>query len=261
MGQAKEALSRKQRLLAEHQYCCFCGGNARSTTVDHIPPRACFPAGYHPEDFEFPACKPCNNGTSKDDQIFAYYSRLADFNEDNRNPAEMEKLRNAIIERCPNALPTAVGWKGFPSDTLIRPAVEVNVPEEFRSAAITTGRKLACALNYRERKMILTTSHLIKTGLVQIQNPSANTLITYFSHLLPEETIGSRSNIKQYGSRFMYKAGVKEEDDFFVYAAQFGHGFIIWGIVTQSCTMMGEPLDSIASWPIFGPHAAAAQCT
>ena len=116
---------------------------------------------------------------------------------------------------------------------------------------VTIGRKLACALNYRERGKIPTTGHSIKTGLVQLQSPNAETLIAYFAQLLPKHVIGSRSNIKQYGERFMYKVGVKEEDDFFMYAAQFGYGFIVWGIVTMAGISMGEPLDSMTAWPIF----------
>ena len=47
--------------------------------------------------------------------------------------------------------------------------------------------------------------------------------------LLPDQTIGGRSNVKNYGERFGYKSGWKEVEDFFVYIAQFGRGLIVLG--------------------------------
>ena len=70
MGQAKQKKSRYQQLLEDHPLCCLCGGATKSSTVDHIPPQACFPKGYFPEDFEFPACEACNGSSKKEDQIF-----------------------------------------------------------------------------------------------------------------------------------------------------------------------------------------------
>lgn len=87
--------------------CYFCGNAAN--TIDHVPPRACFPTGYAPEGFEFPACDPCNQGTKKQDQIFGLYSMLLDFDESKmRRPEDLEKmsnLRRGIANNYPEALP------------------------------------------------------------------------------------------------------------------------------------------------------------
>jgi hypothetical protein len=66
--------SKKTRFLREHPYCCFCGGTRAATTLDHALPKACFPRDIWPEEFEFPSCNLRNNGTSKHDTIFGYYS-------------------------------------------------------------------------------------------------------------------------------------------------------------------------------------------
>jgi hypothetical protein len=103
-----QGASRKARFLKEHPLCCFCGGTRTATTLDHVPPKACFPLGFWPEEFEFPSCNLCNNGTSKRDTIFGFYSMLLDFNEDNRTHADrerLEKLRDEIARRYPDALP------------------------------------------------------------------------------------------------------------------------------------------------------------
>lgn len=51
--------------------------------------------------------------------------------------------------------------------------------------------------------------------------------------LLPELVVGKRSNMKEkeYGDRFRYIFGYEEQEDFFQYAEQFGHGIVLWGIV------------------------------
>ena len=81
MGQSR---LKKERFHKDHPFCCFCGGARPATTIDHVPPRACFPRGLMPEGFEFPSCKECNEGTSKQDMIFGFTASLVDFNDANR---------------------------------------------------------------------------------------------------------------------------------------------------------------------------------
>jgi hypothetical protein len=113
-----EKLRKRQRFFQENPTCCFCGGVNAATTVDHVPPRACFPKDLMPEDFEFPACKECNNGTSKQDTIFGFCAMLTDFNDANRTPADIARFKQhqAQIEmRWPEALPDpASGQPIFP---------------------------------------------------------------------------------------------------------------------------------------------------
>ncbi len=46
--------------------CYLCGSPA--TTYDHIPPKSLFPKNFQYKGFKVPACKECNNATSKDDE-------------------------------------------------------------------------------------------------------------------------------------------------------------------------------------------------
>jgi len=101
-------LSKTKRFILGHPYCCFCGGVEPTTTIDHVPPKACFPEVYWPEEFEFPACEQCNGESRRDDQLFGFYSQLLDFNESNRTPADVKKitkLRDSIAHNFPDALP------------------------------------------------------------------------------------------------------------------------------------------------------------
>ena len=238
-------LNRKQRFLAGHPYCCFCGGVARSTTVDHVPPKACFPVGHWPETFEFPACDRCNHGTTMHDQIFGFYSMLLDFDGTNISKADIAKLKSGIENNYPGALPNI----GVPLFHQI--GFAVSKPRALGEAATVVGRKLACALYYREGKKALTTGHSIMTGWHQIQNLNTAALTEYFARLLPDRTISSRSNIKRYGQRFAYLSGIKVKEEFFVYAAQFGMGLMVWGIATGPDVVVGEPLGSMA-WRVRG---------
>lgn len=259
-------MTKRQRLLTEHPFCCFCGGNVAATTLDHVPPKACFPDGFWPEGFEFPACENCNRGTKRDDQIFGFYAMLLDFNEANRSKActaRLNKLREGIANNYPEALPNT--WNARPSYTvgsLVTPspiAVATSTPAAFRDAAASIGRKLTHALFYRERRKTLSVQHQFTTGCYQIQNSATKTLTEFLAKLLPDPTTGSRSNIKRYGELFAYKSGVKEAEDFFVYAAQFGKGLIIWGIVLgpgMTLNAVGEPLRSF-SWR-YGANGPAA---
>jgi hypothetical protein len=178
------------------------------------------------------------------DQIFGFYSMLLDFDAANISEADIAKLRSGIENNYPGALP----------DTRVslfhRTGVEVSKPQAFSEATTIVGRKLACALYYREARKALTTGHSIVTGWHQMQNSGAAPLTEYFAQLLPDQTVGSRSNIKRYGQRFAYVSGVKKEEEFFAYTAQFGMGLIVWGIATTE-VILGEPLRSMA-WPVRG---------
>jgi hypothetical protein len=84
-------LGKKKRFMQTNPFCCFCGGTAPSTTIDHVPPKACFPDGYWPDNFEFPACDACNRGSKKDDALAGFYTQQLGFNEANRTAADIAK--------------------------------------------------------------------------------------------------------------------------------------------------------------------------
>lgn len=73
MGEAKQ---RKVQLLAAKTPCIFCGGGTLATTEEHCPPKAMFKERKWPEGYAFPACAPCNNGSSDDDLLVAFLAQL-----------------------------------------------------------------------------------------------------------------------------------------------------------------------------------------
>lgn len=255
MMRAMKRLSKTKRFLLGHPYCCFCGGVEPSTTIDHVPPKACFPEGYWPEEFEFPACEKCNGESRRDDQLFGFYSQLLDFNESNRTPADVKKitkLRDSIAHNFPDALPdpsTARPIYRVGSIIASNPlAIAVRTPKVFREPIETLERKLTHALYYRETGRAVSKTHLFLSEFYQPQGGS-DVLTRYLVGLLPNQTIGGRSNVKTYGERFGYKSGWKEKDDFFMYIAQFGRGLIVWGIVLGSETKISESANYLRAKP------------
>jgi hypothetical protein len=231
-------LSKKAQLLRAHPLCCFCGGTRPAITLDHVPPKACFPRGLCPEGFEFPACKRCNNGNSKDDTIFGFYSMLHDFDEGNKTPEDHKRraeLSKEIARRYPEALPgPGMVEPVHRVGSIITPypvAYSVEPRPVVNHAMDAVGGKLAHALYYREMKAIVTTQHRFFVARDQIQRPGAEILTTFLKRLLPDLRVGYRPNIKRYGNRFAYMSGCKAEEDLFAFAAQFGYGLICWGMV------------------------------
>lgn len=231
-------ISRKARILREHPVCCFCGGVRAAITLDHVPPKACFPRGFWPEGFEFPACKRCNNGTSMYDTIFGFYSMLHDFNEGNRTPEDRkrcEELRKEIAGRYPEALPDpATGEPVQRVGSIVTPypvAFSVKTPLVADQAMNAIGEKLAHDLYYREMKAIVKARHKFFVVRDQIQRAGAENLTAFLKRLLPDLRVGSRSNIKKYGNRSAYMSGCKPKEDLFAFAAQFGYGLLCWVMV------------------------------
>lgn len=247
-----QRVSRKARFLMEHSSCCFCGGTKPATTLDHVPPKACFPLGFWPEGFEFPSCSLCNNGTSKYDTIFGFYSMLLDFNEHNDTSADrnrLEKLRHEIAKRYPEAMPDLATRKPiFRAGhiiTLSPMAISLGMKPAAQEAMRTIGEKLAHALYYRETKKIITSEHRFFVSPYQIQRAGTVDLTAYFRRVLPDFRIGQRSNIKKYGARFAYMSGCKPEEDFFVFAALFGYGLVCWGMVLGTGMEVGKSNDAL----------------
>jgi hypothetical protein len=237
MSESRIRKKKQQKLLDENQDCYFCAGVNPATEIDHVPPKACFPNGYVPEGFEFAACKPCNAGARKQDEVFGLYSMLLDFDQSKMQREEdrrkIAKLREGLINNYPEALPDETKARRISRvGSIITPtpvAVAVPTPQSLKEAAHMMTAKLTHALYFREIGKILTRQHQFYSAVYQPQQGGTEKLTSFFKSLLPNLTVGTRSNVREYGDRFRYISGCK--DDLFVYAAQFGHGLILWGVV------------------------------
>ena len=164
---------------------------------------------------------------------------LLDFDESKIHRKEdrqkIAKLREGIANSYPEALPDET--KAYPVNrvgsviTSTPVAISVPTPESLKDAIKMMTAKLTHALYFRENGNILTRKHQFHSAAYQPQRGETRKLTSCFTALLPNMTVGTRTNIKEYGERFRYSSGYEEHEDFFIYAAQFGHGLILWGIV------------------------------
>jgi hypothetical protein len=223
--------------------------------MDHVPPKACFEDGYTPEGFEFPACGACNSGTRKQDQVFGFYSMYVDFDvsklqrPQHRN--KLERLAKALRNNYPDALIDPATIKTITSTPHIVSstplAISIGTPPAVVDAISVMGAKLTHALYFRETNTVLTNSHLFCSASYQPQQAGTDALTTLMQSLLPNIEIGKRTNIKLYGDRFRYLSGFKTEG-LFCWAAQFGHGIILWGLARATSIVLPPP-GSLASLP------------
>jgi hypothetical protein len=77
VGERKRKLTKNQRFLADHPYCCFCGGTVAAMTADHVPNRAFFVNRDWPEGYEFPSCSDCQVGSRVSELVCAAVMRAA----------------------------------------------------------------------------------------------------------------------------------------------------------------------------------------
>jgi len=68
---------KKRRLVSfkkKHPFCCLCGGEIPTQTIEHAPPKIMFWDKQRWPGLEVPACQRCNHGSSQSDQLAAFYA-------------------------------------------------------------------------------------------------------------------------------------------------------------------------------------------
>jgi hypothetical protein len=161
MGQAKNSRRLSQRLLSDHPNCCFCGGGTNATSVDHVPPKIVFWGKRRPAGLEVPACRACNQGTRKLDQVAGIFSRiLVDSTPPPDGEAEFERILGSVArdfpgwqrESVPSPAQVAAFGAQFGSSTPGQPA---NIGPLATDALNVVGAKLGFALHYQFTKTIV----------------------------------------------------------------------------------------------------------
>ncbi len=202
--------------------------------------------------------------------IFGYHAMLLDYNIGNQNVGRAHGLHRGLGNNAPGAIPefnpspnairSYMKQHGTPRTPglLLRdePAARgmVLASTEFGDAAAMIGRKLGCALYYREKGAILPETHRIHTSWHQVQASGMQNLTDYLAEALTNLKVGTKANVKQYGDRLTIRTG-ESEDGLFGYAVQFGQGLIVWGVIAEAGVLEGT-LALGDTWPVFGEHEA-----
>ena len=104
MGQAKLKRQAHAAILANHSGCIYCAGTNAATTIEHMPPISVFEGRQRPKGFEFPACGPCNNGTSHSDLVAALLARIWPDADSEIQKKDVKKLLRAVANNIPQLL-------------------------------------------------------------------------------------------------------------------------------------------------------------
>jgi hypothetical protein len=241
MGEAK---NKKQRFLAAHPRCCFCGGEERATTIDHVPPRTCFPDRIGPEGYEFPACDRCQRVSRFDELALGFFVQLVEPEESNYRKDQSAKALRGLINNLPHLVPDfdlpgpvkRRAYRDFdaekPKGMFASELPVVGVPEEVHEYLLRYARKMACALFYREMGRAAPLDYDVWATWSQGQNRAHMAAWRKFAEMTPLISKGGRTNLN-FGNKFGYRCNKKESPDLFAAIAQFGGGLAIAMVIVN----------------------------
>jgi hypothetical protein len=233
---------RKKEFLAEHLYCCFCGGTRLAEEPDHVPPRVLFDGRRWPEGFEFPACVRCNRATRHDEQIVAMLVRLYPDATTPAGMAEVDERFRAVAHNYPEVLaemrPTAEQIQSAVEKYKIQleagqsiadlPVLSVKGPIVNR-AIENFARKLFCALFYKHLGTALPSEGGIAVtwySNIQIFNEEIPRSIADVLVGFPDTIERARTNL---GNQFFYRWGINPNKEAAGFLAFFREAFALIG--------------------------------
>jgi hypothetical protein len=101
MGEAKQQSLNRAAILAKDPFCIYCG--SKSTTVEHMPPKAMFKYKHRSSGLEFGCCVACNNGTRTSDAIACFIAHTpSDRPQDEWKIERSLQLYDTIKQQEPN---------------------------------------------------------------------------------------------------------------------------------------------------------------
>lgn len=241
LGAAK---NKRQRFIAANPFCCFCGGTEPATTIDHVPPRTCFPDRLAPEGFEFPACEWCQSASRLDELALGFFVRLVDPDDSayrqDQSANALKGLRNNLPGLMPKFnLTNSEKRQGFRDYDIARPVgvlmsdvPMVGVPDEAHEAILRYARKLAAALFYREIGKPGPLDYFVWATWSQGANVAHMKAWRGFVEMTPLINRAGRTNL-DFGNRFGYRCNKKANPDLFAAIAQFGEGLALAMVVVN----------------------------
>lgn len=236
----------RQRFLIAHPVCCFCGGNAPATTIDHIPSRATFNDRQWPVGYDFPACLSCNSASAHDEQLISVLSRLGTVNPTEDETKEYQFLLEGLRNNHPDVVhemrPSANQVRAFlrsRGHSLGNGLLSRDVPllsvrgTLVKSAVAEFSRKLFLSLHYKHTCKVVSHDGGIamkwmtnSTG----DNPEFLDAINQLRNGLPHNPEMMRSSVRL-ENQFNYKYFTNDEGTFSAYFVMFRESFAMIGNV------------------------------
>lgn len=235
-AKARTAAARREKILADHPKCCFCEGSQAATTVDHVPARICFVGKEGPEDFEFPACKECNNLSGLSELVAALYIRMADWDERNQSKADLDKLISAVKNNAPDCLPqlTVPANKKrqilrdrlgrLPPGMLLEDLPAATAPPAVARHFEIFARKLIAAVHFKNTGLILSSDHDLFFAVDQVGTVRSKEWLDFAVTRFGPGIVAGRRN-KDIRNQFIFNHAYHDAHGFSGLYAQFGLSF------------------------------------
>ena len=236
----------RRRFLTAHPICCFCGGDAPATTIDHIPSRATFNDRQWPVGYDFPACLSCNSTSAHHEQLISVLSRMGSINPTAEEAAEYEFLLEGLRNNHPNVVnemrASANQVRAFlrtRGQSLGNGLTSRDVPilsvrgQLVKAAVAEFARKLFLSLHYKHTGNIVSPSGGIAMKWItnsSEENPEFVDSINQLRNGLPHNPEMKRSSARL-ENQFSYKYFTNDEGTFSAYFVVFRESFAMIGNV------------------------------
>lgn len=247
---------KKKLFLAQHPFCCFCGGKIRAQEIDHIPSRVLFDNRQWPEGYEFPACVACNRATRHAEQVVAMLSRIFPDARTEEGAREVEERTRAVAHNYPGLLEEM-----RPSVRQVRDAIEKYGIQKSAGASAADmpllhvggplvnstveqfGRKLFLALYYKHTRTILPAEGGIAVrwySNLQIENEEIPRQLAEIVRVVPTLERCNTNLCDQ----FFYRYGITDTQKLAVFLAFFRRSFAVLGYLNRDAVDFKLPLGT-----------------
>lgn len=235
-ARARTKAERHAALLKAQPYCCFCEGSQLATTIDHVPARVCFVGKEGPEEFEFSACKECNDISRISELVTALYIRMAEWDERNKSHKDMDKLISGVKNNAPDCFPDFYvsankkrqllrDWsRQLPYGMFLDDLPAVSVPPAVHRHFDIFARKLIAAVHFKNTGQILGSDHDIFFVSDQVGTVYAEHCLDFAVTRFGPSIAAGRTN-KDIRNQFVFNHAYHQAHGFSGLYAQFGLSF------------------------------------
>lgn len=242
MSEAKLKKTATNRLLAQHPFCCFCGGETVATTREHYPPKALFDNSHRPDQLVAPACNPCNDVSRNADLVTAIVARWRFSELEETEAADIKKLIQRLRYQAPNIGREWLEMSSGTGQKRARRHLQNNgVPVSFESGYVSVGQETIPQLNLFSHKIALamyfdaTKTPLPLSGVVFAQFSTKEDVI---ANGIPDEVkahLGAPQSLKQgqWDTRlhFEFRTALSDDHNVFQVFARLRYGLFVHGTI------------------------------